>query len=192
MTAAAISHAHAAEPSHARTGVLLFIVSEVTLFGSLFATYFVLRGASPAWPPTPALHRPDLPLVAFNTLVLLTSSVTLQRALGALRRGDGASVRRLLTTTIALGAVFLLIQAFEFSRNGFAISDGVFGSTFYTLTGFHGAHVSAGLLALTALARRAHRGLLARENEGAVEAVSYYWHFVDLVWLVLFTTVYVL
>lgn len=189
---AATAHAHGAEPSHARTGVLLFIVSEITLFGALFATYFVLRGASAAWPPTPDLRRPELPLVAFNTLVLVSSSVTLQRAIGALRRGEPDQVRRLLATTIALGAVFLLIQGFEFSRNAFAISDGVFGSTFYTLTGFHAAHVSAGVLALGALLRRAHLGLLGPANEGAAEAVSYYWHFVDLVWLLLFTSVYVL
>lgn len=185
-------HAHEAGPSHVRTGVLLFIVSEVTLFGAFFATYFVLRGASLAWPPTPDLHRPDVPLVALNTLVLLSSSVTLQRAIGALRRGDRGATSRLLTATAGLGLVFLLIQAFEFSRNGFGIGDGVFGSTFYSLTGLHGAHVSAGLLAIAALRRRAGLGLLGPANEAAAEAVSYYWHFVDIVWLVLFTTVYVL
>jgi len=191
MSAAAYG-AHAAEPSHARTGVLLFIVSEVTLFGAFFASYFVLRGASAAWPPTPDLHRPDLPLVALNTLVLLSSSVTMQRAVAAVARGDRASSSRLLGATLGLGLTFLLVQAFEFSRNGFGIGDGVFGSTFYTLTGFHGAHVSAGLLAIGALLRRANLGLLGAANAGAAEAVSYYWHFVDVVWLVLFTTVYVL
>lgn len=187
----AIHHA-GAEPSHVRTGILLFIISEVTLFGAFFATYFVLRGASAAWPPTPDLERPELPLVAANTLILLSSSLTMQRAVGAVRRDDRGAAARLLAATLALGAVFLLIQAFEFSRNAFGIGDGVFGSTFYTLTGLHGAHVSAGLLAIGALLRRTRRGLVGRANGPAVEAVSYYWHFVDLVWLVLFTTVYVL
>lgn len=189
----AVAHrAPAAEPSHARTGILLFLVSEVTLFGAFFASYFVLRGASPAWPPTPDLQRPDLPLVALNTLLLLSSSVTMQRAVGALRRGDRKMTARLLAATLALGAAFLAIQAVEFSRNGFGIGDGVFGSTFYTLTGFHGAHVSAGLLAIAALLRRAKVGALTSANEAAADAVSYYWHFVDAVWLILFTTVYVL
>ncbi|MEK7859990.1 MAG: cytochrome c oxidase subunit 3, partial [Chloroflexota bacterium] len=108
------------------------------------------------------------------------------------RRDDRSAATRHLTATLALGAVFLAVQAFEFSRNGFGIGDGVFGSTFYTLTGFHGAHVSAGLLAIAALLRRSSRGLLGSANDAAAEAVSYYWHFVDVVWLVLFTTVYVL
>lgn len=181
----------APEPSHVRLGVLLFIVSEVMLFGGFFAAYFALRGASATWPPTPETLRPELPLVAFNTLLLLSSSVTLQLGVGAVRRGDRRAAR-LIALTLAFGATFLAIQAFEFSRNGFGIGDGVFGSTFYTLTGFHGAHVAAGLLAIGALLRRARRGLLTPESEPAVEAISYYWHFVDAVWIVLFTTVYVL
>ena len=183
---------HAPEPSHVRLGVLLFIVSEVMLFGGFFAAYFALRSASATWPPTPETLRPELPLVAFNTLLLLASSFTLQLGVGAVRRDDRRGAARLIALTLALGAAFLAIQVFEFSSNGFGIGDGVFGSTFYTLTGFHGAHVAAGLLAIGALLRRARRGLLGPESEPAVEAISYYWHFVDVVWIVLFTTVYVL
>ena len=183
---------HAPEPSHVRLGVLLFIVTEVMLFGGFFAAYFALRGASATWPPTPETARPELPLVAFNTLLLLASSVTLQLGIGAVRRDDRRGAAQLIALTLALGAAFLAIQAFEFSSNGFGIGDGVFGSTFYTLTGFHGAHVAAGLLAIGALLRRARRRLLGPESEPAVEAISYYWHFVDVVWIVLFTTVYVL
>ncbi len=186
------ARAHAPEPSHVRLGVLLFILSEAALFGGFFAAYFALRGTSATWPPTPEIERPELPLVAFNTLLLLSSSVTLQLGVGAIGRGDGRRAARLIALTLALGAAFLAIQAFEFSRNGFGIGDGVFGSTFYTLTGFHGAHVSAGLLAIGALLRRTRRGLLGPASEPAAEAISYYWHFVDAVWLVLFTTVYVL
>ena len=183
---------HAPEPSHVRLGVLLFIVSEAMLFGGFFAAYFALRGAAATWPPTPELERPELPLAAFNTLLLIASSVTLQRGVGAVRRNDRRGAARLITITLALGAAFLAIQLVEFSRNSFGIGDGVFGSTFYTLTGFHGAHVAVGLLAIAALARRARRGLLTPESEPAVDAISYYWHFVDAVWIVLFTTVYVL
>ncbi len=175
-----------AEGRNLKIGVLLFIGSEAMLFVSFFAAYFFLRGSAATWPPTPELQRPELPLVALNTAILVTSSVTLQRALAG-----GRTWRRWLAATLALGATFLLIQGYEFSRNAFSIADGVFGSTFYTLTGFHGAHVAAGLLLLGAMLRRARRNLVTHDA-AALEAASYYWHFVDVVWLVLFTTVYVL
>ena len=191
MTAVA-QRADETEAANVRLGVLVFIVSETMLFAAFFAAYFFLRGESITWPPTPEIQRPELPLVALNTLFLLTSSVTLQRAIGRIRAGDARGLVRGVAVTLLLGAIFLAIQGYEFSRNAFAISDGVFGSTFYTLTGFHGAHVAAGLVVLAAALRRATRGLVTRERHIAVEAASYYWHFVDAVWLVLFMTVYVL
>ena len=138
------------------------------------------------------LERPELPLVAFNTLLLLSSSVTLQWAGSRIAAGDAAGLRRGLGLTLLLGTLFLCIQAYEFASNGFGISDGVFGSTFYTLTGFHGAHVLGGLLIIGAVANRARLGLVDQARHTAVEAVSYYWHFVDAVWVMLFLTVYVL
>ena len=174
------------EGRNLKIGMRLFIGSEAMLFASFFAAYFFLRGSSATWPPTPEVQRPELPLVSLNTAILVTSSVTLQLALAGRR-----AWRRWLAATIALGATFLALQAYEFSRNAFSISDGVFGSTFYTLTSFHGAHVAAGLLLLGAILRRAHRGLVTPRS-ASIEAASYYWHFVDGVWLVLFSTVYVL
>lgn len=189
----AIAHpGYEREAAAVRLGVLVFIVSEAMLFAAFFAAYFGLRGISATWPPTPEIRRPELPLVALNTLFLLTSSVTLQWAIARIRAGDRAALVRGVGATLLLGTVFLAIQVFEFSRNGFGINDGVFGSTFYTLTGFHGAHVAAGLLILAAVLRRAKRGLITAERHVAVAAAGYYWHFVDAVWLVLFTTVYVL
>ncbi len=189
----AVAHAaYEREAANVRLGVLVFIVSEAMLFAGFFAAYFFLRGESATWPPTPEIQRPELPLVTLNTLFLLTSSVTLQRAIGRIRAGDTSGLVRGVVATLLLGASFLTIQGYEFSRNAFTISDGVFGSTFYTLTGFHGAHVAAGLVILAAVLRRATRGLVTRERHVAVDAASYYWHFVDAVWLVLFTTVYVL
>jgi len=187
---------HAVEPVEERGRLLLavrlFILSEIMLFGAFFTAYFVLRAEAPRWPPTPDLERPELPLVALNTLILLSSSVTMQRAVARIGRGDTAGLRRWLGVTLALGAVFLGIQGFEFSSNGFGISDGVFGSTFYALTGFHGAHVLAGLLVISAVTNRARLGLVSREHHTGVEVVSLYWHFVDVVWVTLFMTVYVL
>ena len=191
------SHAaHPADPAAERTtlllGVRLFILSEVMLFGALFTAYFVLRVQAKSWPPQGGAERPELLLVGLNTLVLLVSSVTMQWATRRIARGDAAGLRRGLAATLVLGSVFLVVQGYEFATNGFGFADGIFGSTFYTLTGFHGAHVLGGLLIIAAVANRARLGLISQARHTAVEAVGYYWHFVDVVWVILFVTVYVL
>jgi cytochrome c oxidase subunit 3 len=190
----ALGHAEE-DPTRARRnmllGVQLGILSEVMLFGALFAAYFVVRSDSPSWPPTGDLERPELLLPGLNTLLLVSSSVTMQLAVWSAARGDGRQLRW-MGATLLLGGVFLVIQGYEFVTNGFGLSDGVFGSTFYTLTGFHGAHVLAGLVLIGIVANRARRGFITPERHTAVEAVSYYWHFVDVVWLFLFSTLYVL
>ncbi len=173
-------------------GVKLAILSEVTLFGALFATYFVLRSESPGWPPVAGLERPELLLAGLNTLLLVSSSVTMQWAVRAARAGDRSRIVRWLGLTLLLGGIFIGIQGYEFATSGFGLSNGIFGSTFYILTGFHAAHVLAGLGLIGIVANRARLGLVSAEHHTAVEAISYYWHFVDLVWLFLFATVYVL
>ncbi len=167
-------------------------LADEILFGALVTAYFVLRFQAPAWPPQAELERPELALVGFNTLLLLSSSATMQWAGSRIAAGDAAGLRRGLGLTLVLGLAFLVIQVYEFGTNGFGISDGVFGSTFYTLTGFHGAHVLAGLLVIGAVTNRARLGLVDQARHTAVEAAAYYWHFVDAVWVVLFLTVYVL
>jgi cytochrome c oxidase subunit 3 len=179
-----------AASSNMLLAVKLAILSEVMLFGALFAAYFVIRGASPGWPPGHN-ERPELVLPAFNTLLLLTSSVTMQRAVRAARARNRSRILRWLGLTLLLGGVFIVIQAYEFSTNGFGLSAGTFGSTFYILTGFHGAHVLAGAVLIAIVANRARLGLLG-EHHTALEGTSYYWHFVDVVWMVLFATLYVL
>jgi cytochrome c oxidase subunit 3 len=172
-------------------GVKLAILSEVTLFGALFAVYFVIRAESPGWPPVPGFERPELLLPGLNTLLLVSSSVTMQWAVRAARIGDRSRIRRWLGLTLLLGGIFIAIQGYEFVTNGFGLSTGVFGSTFYILTGFHGAHVLAGLALIGIVANRARLGLVSAEHHTAVEATSYYWHFVDVVWIFLFSTLYV-
>jgi cytochrome c oxidase subunit 3 len=183
------------DPHQARSnmllGVKLGILSEVMLFGALFAAYFVIRSESGGWPPN-GQERPELLLPGLNTLLLLSSSVTMQWAVRSIGRGEVATMRRALRVTLLLGSVFILVQGYEFATNGFGLDAGVFGSTFYTLTGFHGAHVLAGLGFMAIVATRARRGLISAEHHTAVEAASYYWHFVDAVWVVLFSTLYVL
>ena len=132
--------------------VKLAILSEVMLFGALFAAYFVIRGESSGWPPSGHLERPELLLPGLNSILLISSSVTMQIAVRSARVGDRSRILRWLGLTLLLGGVFLLIQGYEFSSNGFGLDAGVFGSTFYILTGFHGAHVLAGLVLITIVA----------------------------------------
>ena len=196
MTAHAAIGGHdedaAAAASNMLLAVRLAILSEVMLFGALFAAYFVIRGASPGWPPAGHVERPELVLPGFNTLLLVTSSVTMQLAVRSARVGDRSRLLRWLVLTLLLGAIFIGIQGYEFSSNGFGLDAGTFGSTFYILTGFHGAHVLAGAALIGVVANRARLGLVTAEHHTAVEATSYYWHFVDAVWLFLFSTLYVL
>jgi cytochrome c oxidase subunit 3 len=173
-------------------GVKLGILSEVMLFGALFAAYFVIRGESRGWPPVAGLERPELLLPGLNTLLLVSSSGTMQWAVRAARGGDRSRIVRWLGLTLLLGGIFIVVQGYEFATNGFGLDAGVFGSTFYILTGFHGAHVLAGLGLIAIVTNRARRGLVSAERHTAVEATSYYWHFVDAVWLFLFSTLYVL
>lgn len=167
-------------------GMVLFITSEVMFFGGLFAAYFSLRADQAQWPPhgtpTPGLL---LPLVFTGCLV--ASSFTQHRAAGTVG-ADGA--RRWLGVTIGLGTIFILGQAFEWRAlmsEGLGISTNAYGTTFFTLTGAHGVHVLGGLGMLVATRSRLRS---IPDRRGMLEAATYYWHFVDLVWLVLFTALY--
>jgi len=125
-------------------------------------------------------------------LLLVTSSITMQLGVWDVQRHGGRHLLRWLVITVLLGVTFLGIQGYEYANNGFGLRDGVFGSVFYTLTGFHGFHVLAGLAFIAIVANRARRGMVTAQHHTAVEAASYYWHFVDVVWLFLFSTLYVL
>jgi cytochrome c oxidase subunit 3 len=142
--------------------------------------------------PGAGLERPELLLPGLNTLFLVSSSVTMQLAVRSVRSGTRSRLLRWLGLTLLLGGIFIMIQGYEFTSNGFGLSDGTFGSTFYILTGFHGAHVLAGLALIAIVANRARLGLVSAEHHTAIEGTSYYWHFVDVVWLFLFSSLYVL
>jgi cytochrome c oxidase subunit 3 len=173
-------------------GMLLFIASEIMLFGSFFTAYFFVRvvGDAPEWPPHP-FHLPVF-VAGVNTVILLTSSFTMHWALQAIKRGNRAGMQAGLVLTLALGLTFLLTQVREYSRIGFAPHDGGFGSSFYGLTGLHGAHVFVGLTLLTFATVRAFRGHFTPEDHRGVEIPGIYWHFVDVMWIVVYTTVYIL
>ena len=189
---AAIAHGGSGMPT-ALVGMLLFIASEVMFFGGLFATYFNARAShAGTWGPPEGAHELDLPLAAVLTAILVASSFTMQFGVWAIRRGDTGKLKMWTGITLALGVLFLVGQLYDYSQLGFGIADGVFGTVFYTLTGFHGAHVFGGAVGLTIVLARALRGQFSARNHVAVEAVSMYWHFVDVVWIGVFSTIYLL
>ena len=175
-------------------GILLFIVSEVMLFGAFFASYFFIRVVANqgSWPPDPY----ELPVLVagVNTAILISSSFTVHWALECARSGNRAGMKLGLVATWLLGATFLFIQMNEYVHIGFSARDGAFGSIFYGLTGLHGAHVFVGMLLLTFACVRAFRGHFgpAAKDHLGVEVPGIYWHFVDVMWIVVFTTVYIL
>ncbi|MDQ3689571.1 MAG: cytochrome c oxidase subunit 3 [Chloroflexota bacterium] len=191
-TATAIQHGESGMPT-ALLGMLLFIASEVMFFGGLFATYFNARATTPgAWGPPKGAHELDIALAGALTAILIASSFTMQFGVWAVRRGDTGKLKLWTGITLALGVLFLMGQIYDYSQLGFRIADGVFGTTFYTLTGFHGAHVFGGAVGLTIILARTLRGQFSARNHVAVEAVSMYWHFVDVVWVAVFSTIYLL
>jgi len=177
-----------------KLGMWTFLGSEVMLFTGLIATYLVFRGKSLDGP-TPAELFADPTIVAFNTLVLLCSSLTMVLAHEAVERANKRRFFLFILATAALGALFLSVQVFEYSKliaEGLGLGVNMFGASFFTLTGFHGAHVSVGVLLLLLTAFSGWRKGFTKEYPLGVEIVGLYWHFVDLVWVVIFTLVYLL
>jgi cytochrome c oxidase subunit 3 len=173
-------------------GIYLFIASEIMLFGAFFTALFFTRVVNEIeqWPPE-GFHLPVF-VAGVNTAILVTSSFTMHWALQAIKRGSRAGLQAGLVLTLALGLTFLLTQILEYSRIGFAPRDGGFASTFYGLTGLHGAHVFVGLVLLTVATVRAFRGHFTPAHHHGVEIPGIYWHFVDVMWLVVYATVYIL
>jgi cytochrome c oxidase subunit 3 len=172
-------------------GMFLFIASEVMLFGSFFTAYFFVRVVNGTPWPTPPYHLPVY--VAFiNTCILVTSSFTIHWSLQSIKRGNVWGMRAGLLLTFLMGATFLFTQIREYSRVGFAPDNGAFATIFYCLTGLHGAHVIVGLSILLFMTIRAFRGHFSAEHHDGVEIGGIYWHFVDVMWIIVFVTVYVL
>ncbi|HEX5882479.1 MAG TPA: cytochrome c oxidase subunit 3 [Actinomycetota bacterium] len=175
-------------------GMVLFIASEVMFFGGLFGAYFTIRSAAPEWPPPETPHL-SAAYAAVLTAILVTSSVTMQLGVWAIRRNEQRRLLLWLAVSLILGLIFLCLQALEYANlieEGMTLSSGVFGSTFYTLTGFHGAHVAGGAAFILIVLLRARSGQFTARYHDTVEMASYYWHFVDVVWIGLFSTIYLL
>jgi heme/copper-type cytochrome/quinol oxidase subunit 3 len=169
-------------------GMGLLIATEASLFGYLLFSYFYVGAlARGSWPPS---GPPELRLALPNTFVLLLSSATMYWAESGIRHGRAGRLRLGLLATFALGAAFLTVQVMEYRNNPVRPTTSAYGSLFFTVTGFHGAHVAIGLLMIAAVALRAFLGHFRTGRHEAVTNVSWYWHFVDVVWLVVFTSLY--
>jgi heme/copper-type cytochrome/quinol oxidase subunit 3 len=192
------AHAHGVSSStgisNTKLAMWLFLGSECLLFGGLISTYLLYRGRIAEGDIGPR-DVFDIPFTSVSSFVLLMSSLTMVLALSAIQRGDLQRNRLWLLTTSLLGATFIGGQIYEFTvfyREGLGYTTNLFGSSFYTLTGFHGVHVSIGIVMLMSLYLRSMRGGLRQENAETVEIVGLYWHFVDIVWIIIFTIVYLI
>lgn len=176
-------------PSTLGVGVIVWLASELMFFAGLFAAWFTLRGINDPWPP----EGVELETVrtALATVVLVASSATMHLAVGAAGRDDRRAAVRWLGVTALMGAVFLANLVGEYAEASFQIDDHAFGSIFYLMTGIHGLHVIGGLLFMGAIAAAIAGRSRAPAHE-TVEVCAYYWHFVDVVWVAMFTTIYLI
>ena len=177
-----------------KLGMWVFLGSEVMFFTSLIGSYIILRFAHPEmWaPPGQVLN---VPITATNTFLLICSSVTMVKAFASAQDGLQKPLCWWLVATCVIGATFVGVQAFEYHHlieKGFVPSQGLYGSTFYTMTGFHGFHVSVGVICMMFVTWKAFRGKYTAADHRGVEVIGLYWHFVDLVWIILFTIVYLI
>ena len=172
-------------------GMLLFIVSEVMIFGAFFTAYFFIRVVGGVDWPAEGTELPKL-IAGVNTAILLSSSLTMHWALESIKAGNRFGLQAGVFTTLLLGATFLFVQINEYVHIGFAPQDHAQGSIFYGLTGLHGAHVFVGLCLLLTVTIRAFRGHFTPQEHRGVELPGIYWHFVDVMWIVVYTTIYII
>ena len=179
--------------SHTKLAMWLFLGSDCLLFGGLISTYMLYRGRTNGGPSGRDVF--DIPFTSISSFVLLMSSLTMVLAVTSSARGDWRSSRVWLMTTALLGATFVGGQVYEFTafyRGGLGYTTNLFGSSFFTLTGFHGVHVTVGIIMLMALVGIIKRDKMPGRKAEVVELIGLYWHFVDIVWIVIFTLVYLI
>ena len=199
MADVAVAHGQGEHPEtttglpHTKLAMWLFLASECLLFGALISTYVLYRGRSVEGPFPHDVF--DIPYTSVSAFVLLASSLTMVLALSAAQEGDKGRTRLWLLATAVLGMVFVGGQVYEFTvfyNEGLKLSTNLFGTTFYVLTGFHGVHVTVGILMLLSLVGLSYAERLPADPSFPIEMVGLYWHFVDIVWIVIFTLVYLI
>ena len=200
MEAAAVhAHDHHGPPPANRSsrvdpqtlGMLLFIISEIMVFGAFFTAYFFIRVVQGEQWPAEGTHLPQA-IAGVNTAILVSSSLTMHWTVVAAKAGNRFAMKAGIVATALLGATFLFIQVNEYVHIGFAPSETAQASIFYGLTGLHGAHVFIGLMLLVFVAIRVFRGHFSPEHHHGIEIPGIYWHFVDIMWIVVYSTVYLL
>lgn len=201
MAETAISHGHdVGHDSHTSTGLSnnklgmwMFLGSECLLFGGLISTYMLYKGRVNAGPQPDQIF--DIPFTSVSSFILLMSSLTMVLAVSSAQRKDERNMSLWLVVTAVLGATFVGGQIYEFTafyREGLGFTTSLFGSSFYTLTGFHGVHVSVGIIMLMALVSMNRNKRIPGDRAEVVEMIGLYWHFVDIIWIVIFTLVYLI
>ncbi|WP_416873433.1 cytochrome c oxidase subunit 3 [Kitasatospora sp. SC0581] len=198
-TAVETGHAHGSvnRPNMVSVGTIVWLSSELMFFAALFAMYFTLRSVKEPEFWTEKAHALNVPFSSVNTTILVLSSLTCQLGVFAAERGDVKKLRAWFILTFAMGAVFIGGQVFEYTelvkKDGLSLSSDPYGTVFYLTTGFHGLHVTGGLIAfLLVLGRTYAAKRFTHEQATAAIVVSYYWHFVDVVWIGLFATIYLI
>jgi cytochrome c oxidase subunit 3 len=189
--AATVDH-HEAHPDHRLFGLVVFLIAEGMIFVGMFGAYLAFRSTLAVWPPagTPEL---ELLLPGVNTVNLIASSFVMHNADTAIKKNDEKGMRSWLAITAAMGAVFLVGQVYEYTHLEFGLTTNLFASTFYVLTGFHGLHVTIGVLAILAvLWRSGTPGHYSNQKHFGIQATELYWHFVDVIWIILFGLLYLL
>ena len=179
---------------HRKMGMWAFLGSDCMFFGSLIGTYLAYKGKSLSGPTPHDVF--NIPLTSYSAALLLASSLTMVLALGALQHDRVKAATGWLLATALMGLHFVLNQVYEFAtfalHDGLTLSSSLFGSTFFVLTGFHGAHVTGGVIWLLLLVSLAMRGKLDARDYTKVEIAGLYWHFVDIVWIAIFTVIYLI
>ncbi|ASC73882.1 Cytochrome c oxidase subunit 3 [Halomicronema hongdechloris C2206] len=188
---ATAAHHHEEHPDLRVLGLITFLASEFLMFCGFFAVYLIYRSALAEWPPEET--EVELLLPAVNTVILVSSSLVIHWGDTAIKQGDVAGLRKWYIVTALMGTVFLGGQIYEYATLGYGLRTNLFSNCFYLMTGFHGLHVFIGLLLILGVLWRSRRpGHYNANKHTGVEMAEIYWHFVDIVWIVLFTLIYIL
>lgn len=172
-------------------GLLTFLISESVMFLGFFTAYLLLRNMAAEWPPEGT--EVELLVPTINTIILVSSSFVIHMGDVAIKRGDVNGLRKWYIITAIMGAVFLAGQVYEYATLGYGLTTNVFSNCFYLMTGFHGLHVFVGLLLILGVLWRSRReGHYSATKHTGVEMAEIYWHFVDIIWIILFTLLYIL
>jgi len=172
-------------------GLLVFLISESLMFGGIFATYLILRALTEQWPPEGT--EVELLLPTINTIILVSSSFVIHKGDVAIKKGNLQGMRLWYWLTAAMGAIFLAGQVYEYLTLGYGLQTNIFSNCFYVMTGFHGLHVFVGLLLILGVLWRSRRpGHYSATKHVGIEMAEIYWHFVDIIWIILFGLLYIL